>query len=247
MRTVLLNVTAHEESTTPVHCILIRERGYTNHCLSFSSVNEVTTLRKEHVRTCNSAIRLPLLVSRGFCCLSPDHLWGDWSLTVQNWTQEPVLQMNTVTIYYHQCNCAFSLSELFIVWDFGFSRMWVECENGSHVGCCSMQTLTDVLEVLLPPSCGRSRWSSCARLHGAVPQKIVVSFYFPCSYDLAGLLLWTFGVVLWPPLPLYVFHFVLGTHITGSVVVFCCSQLLNIQRWRKVLVSRHSVFNILRI
>jgi hypothetical protein len=52
--------------STPECCTFIRELGYAKPRFSPPSEHKVTTLRKEQVRTCNNAVRLRMLLSRGF-------------------------------------------------------------------------------------------------------------------------------------------------------------------------------------
>jgi hypothetical protein len=59
---VLLDVFSCKESTTLEYCILICKLNYTNPRFSSPSEKNVTTLCKEQVQTCNSAVRLPMLL-----------------------------------------------------------------------------------------------------------------------------------------------------------------------------------------
>jgi hypothetical protein len=78
MLIVLLNVFSCKESNTHEYCILIHELSYTNPRLSSLSEKKVTTLRMEQVRTCNKAVWLPMVLSRGF--------WTHWATAVYQQT-----------------------------------------------------------------------------------------------------------------------------------------------------------------
>jgi hypothetical protein len=66
MQNILLNAFACKESNIREYCILNRELSYTNPRLSSPQEKKVTTLCKEQVQTCNSAVWQPMLLSCGF-------------------------------------------------------------------------------------------------------------------------------------------------------------------------------------
>jgi hypothetical protein len=77
MLIVLLNIFACKESSTHEHCILIRELGYADPCVSSPSEKKVTALRKEQVRTCNKAALNPAADS------TEKHFSSRWTETDQ--------------------------------------------------------------------------------------------------------------------------------------------------------------------